>query len=117
MPDDNDVQLSAGNLLQLAGRFDEAKAKADQILTKDPPNVEAQLLRGSTLVGLKDPVQQELRVRRIESGNENCVVMRSSAVDEMVTVREKERPVPLRVLAVGGNGCRDAAPAGTRFTS
>src|SRR5450759_3902095 len=36
LPDDLDVQLAAGGLLQLGGRFDDAKARAEAVLKKEP---------------------------------------------------------------------------------
>src|SRR5262245_26325888 len=54
LPDDNDAQLKAGNALLVAGRFEEARARAQTILTRDPQNVRAQILRGNALAGLKD---------------------------------------------------------------
>jgi len=54
LPDDLDVQLTAGRLLHLAGQFEEAKSRARMVLQKDPRNVEAVILLGSTLLGMKD---------------------------------------------------------------
>ncbi len=54
LPDNVDAQVDAGNLLLLAGRFEDAKARATQALEKQPANVRAQVLLGNTLAGLKD---------------------------------------------------------------
>src|SRR4029079_3965127 len=48
------VQLKAGGLLLMAGRFDDAKVRAQKVLTSDPKNVDAQVLLANTLAGLKD---------------------------------------------------------------
>jgi tetratricopeptide (TPR) repeat protein len=54
LPDDVVVQLRAGALLLVAGRFEDAKARADQALARDPRNVDAQVLKANAMVGLKD---------------------------------------------------------------
>jgi Flp pilus assembly protein TadD len=35
LPRDGEAQIAAGNLLVLAGRFDEAQARARQVLTQE----------------------------------------------------------------------------------
>ena len=52
--DDEDAQLKAGNLLLMAGRFQEAKTRARTALKKNPKNVSALILLGNALAGLKD---------------------------------------------------------------
>jgi tetratricopeptide (TPR) repeat protein len=54
LPDHVDVQIDAGNLLLLIGRFEDAKARAAKALEKEPKNVRAQVLMGNALAGLKD---------------------------------------------------------------
>src|SRR5262245_51338473 len=54
LPNDNEAQLKAGNSLLVIGRFEEARARAQTVLSKDPQNVRAQILRGNALAGLKD---------------------------------------------------------------
>jgi tetratricopeptide (TPR) repeat protein len=48
------VQLKAGGLLLMAGHFDDAKVRAEKVLTADPKNVGAQVLLANALAGLKD---------------------------------------------------------------
>ena len=55
LPNDLDAQIKAGQFLLLAGRYEDAKARADKVLAKDSRNVTAQLLKGNALAGLKDP--------------------------------------------------------------
>jgi len=55
LPDDLDAQLRAGQFLMLAGRYEDAKARAEKVLAKDAKNVTAQILKGNALAGLKDP--------------------------------------------------------------
>jgi tetratricopeptide (TPR) repeat protein len=54
MPNDPKVQVQAGTLLLLRGRFEDAKTRARKALAKDPKNVQATLLLGNALAGLKD---------------------------------------------------------------
>jgi tetratricopeptide (TPR) repeat protein len=54
LPDDLALQVKTGNLLLLAGRFDDAKARADKVLAKNASDVTAQLLKANSLAGLKD---------------------------------------------------------------
>ena len=54
LPANNDAQIEAGNLLLLAGRFEDAKARATRVIAADASNVNAQILLGNALAGLKD---------------------------------------------------------------
>ena len=54
LPGSSEAQLKAGELLLLANRFEDAKARADAVLEKERTNVHAQILRGNALAGLKD---------------------------------------------------------------
>jgi tetratricopeptide (TPR) repeat protein len=49
-----DVQIRAGGILLLLGRFDDAKVRAEKALTLDAANVDAQILLANALAGLKD---------------------------------------------------------------
>ena len=54
LPDDLALQVKAGNLLLLAGRFDDAKARGEKVLASDAQNVEAEILVANADAGLKD---------------------------------------------------------------
>ncbi len=54
LPNDPKVQVQAGTLLLLRGRFEDAKSRAEKALAKDPKNVPATLLLGNAMAGLKD---------------------------------------------------------------
>src|SRR5262245_1380889 len=54
LPDDVDLQLTAGAMLLEAGRISDALSRADAALQKQPNNIAAHLLRGNALAGLKD---------------------------------------------------------------
>jgi tetratricopeptide (TPR) repeat protein len=68
LPDDFALQVKTGNLLLLAGRFDDAKARAEKVLAKNKGDVSAQLLMANSLAGLKDleaavtQIEEALRV-------------------------------------------------------
>ena len=54
MPERADAQLKAGSYLLLAGRFEDANARALQVLKAEPTNVSALLLRANASARLKD---------------------------------------------------------------
>ena len=54
LPGDPAVQLKAGKVLLVLGRFDEAKARAEKALEADPKHVDAQILLGNAFAGLRD---------------------------------------------------------------
>jgi cellulose synthase operon protein C len=54
LPDSVDVQIEAGSLLLLAGRFKDAKVLAEKVIAKDQHDVRGRLLLGNAVAGLKD---------------------------------------------------------------
>ena len=54
LPNRIDLQLKAGSLLLLAGRFDDARVRADKVILAEPRNIPAQILRANALAGLRD---------------------------------------------------------------
>ena len=54
LPDRMDLQIKAGNLLLLGGRFQDAKTRARSVLKRDPKNVSALVLLGNALAGLRE---------------------------------------------------------------
>lgn len=54
MPDSPAAQLKAATYLLIVGQYEDAKARAQQVLNKDPKNVEALIVLGNTLAGLRD---------------------------------------------------------------
>ncbi len=52
--DDAEVQLKAGNLLLLGGRYEDARARAEAVLAREPANALALVLRANSLAGLRD---------------------------------------------------------------
>jgi putative PEP-CTERM system TPR-repeat lipoprotein len=54
LPNDTDTQVKAGSLLLLAGRAEDARARADKALAVDPKKVSALVLRANALAGLTD---------------------------------------------------------------
>lgn len=55
LPDDRALQLKAGQVLLLAGRFDDAKGRASALLARNANDVEALLLHANALAALRDP--------------------------------------------------------------
>src|SRR5947207_4012152 len=53
-PDDQRLQLQTGNFLLLAGRFEDAKSRAEKLLSVDDHNVDAQILAANALAALKN---------------------------------------------------------------
>ena len=68
LPNDIDTQVKAGTLLGMAGRFEDAKARADKALAVNPTHVDALVLRANAMASLKDldgaleQMQQALRL-------------------------------------------------------
>jgi putative PEP-CTERM system TPR-repeat lipoprotein len=54
LPDDLEVQIKTGLFLLVGGRFDDAKARAQKALAKDPKSVDGLILMGMATAGLKD---------------------------------------------------------------
>lgn len=54
LPGDSTVQLAAGHYLLLAGRGNEALARADVVLKGDPASLDAHVLRGNALASLHE---------------------------------------------------------------
>jgi len=54
LPDNAEVQITAGNYLLVAGQRKEAGDRAEKVLEKEPQNVRAHVLRGNVLAGLKN---------------------------------------------------------------
>src|SRR4029450_3166548 len=73
-PDDLALQLHAGNLLLLAGRFDDAKDRAEKVLANNAGDVNAQILVANALAGLKDfdaavkQIEEAIKIARDRSG-------------------------------------------------
>jgi putative PEP-CTERM system TPR-repeat lipoprotein len=74
LPDDVSLQLQAGSLLLLGGRFDDAKARAEKILNKNPKNVDAQLLSANAQAGMRNvdgavaQIEEAIRIDPERSG-------------------------------------------------
>jgi tetratricopeptide (TPR) repeat protein len=54
LPDNRDVQVKATALLLLSRQFDDAKARAEAMLVKNPKDVDALLLRANAMAALRD---------------------------------------------------------------
>ena len=53
-PDPIEAQIQAGNLLLIAGKFDDAKGRAQKVLSKTPQSARAKVLLATAMAGLKD---------------------------------------------------------------
>lgn len=54
LPENTDLQIKAGNLLLLGGRFQDAKTRARTVLKRQPKDVRALVLLGNALAGLRE---------------------------------------------------------------
>ena len=63
LPDDMEAQMSASTILLLAGQFEDAKARALNVLERDPTNAQALTLLGNALGGLK---QYDAAIAKLE---------------------------------------------------
>ncbi len=54
LPDNVDAQLSAAKARLGAAQYPEARARAEEVLARDPKNVDALIVMGNALAGLKD---------------------------------------------------------------
>jgi tetratricopeptide (TPR) repeat protein len=54
LPNDDAVQIMAGQYLIAAGRFEDARARAETVLRRDPRNYEAQMLLGQSAASMKN---------------------------------------------------------------
>ena len=54
LPDNVDAQLKAGTYLLLAGKFEDARARADRALAINANSIDAMVLRANASAGLKD---------------------------------------------------------------
>jgi len=91
LPDNRDVQIKATQILILGGRFDDAKARATALLTQNPKDIDALLLRAQAMVALKEPaaaiseIEEALKVQPNESRsfvNLGAIQMRSGDAAE-----------------------------------
>lgn len=55
LPDDRKAQVKATQVLLVAGRFEDAKARVAALLKKNPKDVEALLLHANAMAALRDP--------------------------------------------------------------
>lgn len=54
LPNDAAAQVTAGQMLLLAEKFDDARGRAEKVLATQPNNMAALVLKGNALAGLKD---------------------------------------------------------------
>jgi len=54
LPGNADVQITVGNLLLAAEKFEDARSRADRVLQREPKNINAHLLRANAMARLKD---------------------------------------------------------------
>src|SRR5215510_11125143 len=54
LPQNNEAQVKAAGFLIAAGQFEDARTRIQPVIDRDPTNVDAQLILGNALVGMKD---------------------------------------------------------------
>jgi tetratricopeptide (TPR) repeat protein len=73
LPDNRDAQIRATQILLLGRRFEDAKARATTLLSRNPKDIDALLLRANALAFLKDPegaineIEEALKVQPNDS--------------------------------------------------
>ncbi len=55
LPENREAQVKATQVLLMAGRFEDAKARVAALLKKNPKDVEALLLHANSMAALWDP--------------------------------------------------------------
>ena len=68
LPDREEVQVRAGYLLLLAGRYEDAKRIAEALITTHPKNIDAQIILANSMANLKD---LPAAIREFESAIQN----------------------------------------------
>ena len=88
LPDNRDLQLKVTEILLVAGRFDDAKARVATLLGRNPKDVDALILHANAIAALKDPkgaiseIEEALKIQPNDSrAMMNLGVMRKSAGD------------------------------------
>ena len=69
LPNDAATQVKTGNLLLLAGQYEDAQTRAERALASDAKNVDAMILRANALAGLRkldDALQQAEEATRLD---------------------------------------------------
>ncbi len=66
LKEDKNVQLKAGNFLYIAKRFEDARARAQNVLKMDPNNLDARLLSGRATFALNGKDDQDDGVRQVQ---------------------------------------------------
>jgi tetratricopeptide (TPR) repeat protein len=91
LPDDAALQVKTGEYLLLGGRWDDAKARAEAALAKEPTNAEAQLVRARALGGLKDVDGAIAEVEKlVAEGNETAPAYANLGILQLAKGHSKE---------------------------
>ncbi|HKV98478.1 MAG TPA: tetratricopeptide repeat protein [Vicinamibacterales bacterium] len=77
-PEDATLQLQAGTMLLLGGRYEDARTRAEKVLAGDPRSVPAQILRANALGGLKSFDDAIRQIERVISSDPSAGVGYSS---------------------------------------
>jgi Flp pilus assembly protein TadD len=103
--------MKAGNLLLVAHRSEDARARAEKVLAKQPGHVDAQILLANALAGLKDldgavaQIEEALRIAPDRGGaysNLGFLELGRGKRDAAETAQEAAEPsrIPLAHLAL-----------------
>ena len=90
-----DVQLKAGALLLISGRFDDAKVRAEKALAVSPQDVDAHILLGNALAGLKNTdgaiaeVQEAIRLAPTRASSSMRISASSRRVAATLKLRKR----------------------------
>lgn len=93
LPNDYSAQVKATELLLLARRFDDAKARASALLAKNPTDVDARLLKANATAGAGDAagaIALIQEVLKVDSKNSSALVTLGAIRQQMGQLKEAE---------------------------
>jgi tetratricopeptide (TPR) repeat protein len=105
LPDNAELQIKAGNLLLLGGRFQDAKTRARLVLKRQPKDLRALVLLGNALAGLRElPDAIAVAQRASEASPERAGIYTNLGALRLANGdRDLAETAFTKAVAVGGN--------------